>query len=719
MDVLTGFLFQVFDAPMDPDMFIKGNDVVLDRVFEHPLLTENIIFHHTYKYFFGIFASPLMFQQRNRSDILASPCFEILHMFGAPKAADYPTYINSIKEQTQTRDFKKMYVYTKLAERAGMHFDRSIMTQNALIFFVNNHAAIAAQSDNTLSNPITNKRAMGSVTGSTLDAIMSDKQFILKLLQRSVIAVDCPMPVHILNALVKLFSSSPPLVLDLSRSLNPDQVATFCYSTTPELYNMLPIVSDTFILISDARHPPYKSLSQNKKHSFYYMRAWSYTIDLRENLLTFAEQYHRTLTSILTSPPAGSTLIYRVYDILDVFPRSPLSTNAQTHVLIGKHSKISDEDASTESRRVTVFSGATASTTGVTHIVDTAGEIPVDMLYTLAIKNNIPVKNITTQTPMSSSIYCAPLFSAAMFTQVWKAHLDSNQQKPNNAITYYEFLYSYFDRTSFTQASFSTTPTKTTIALIDSRENPLSVISVIIALHNIRSPMTCHLFTSTQALPYYSKYLSHLNVKVLQYPALDTAHFDIDVYNSVLKSTQFWKTLKNTGAQKVIIIQDDGIMARPGVEDLIEPWDFIGAPWADAPGNEYIRDNITRDLVGNGGFSARDIAKCLLITEKYEEEKHHLFYQNLVEIPEDVYFVAGMKKEGYKIAPREIAAQFSSEQTLDPRAVGFHKPWAYSDQATVKGFLAGYLEGAGGGAALGGMSGMNGRISTINGALHE
>jgi hypothetical protein len=380
---------------------------------------------------------------------------------------------------------------------------------------------------------------------------------------------------------------------------------------------------------------------------------------------------------------------------------------------MGKHSKLPDEDAATESRRVTVFSGA--SSTGVTHIVDTAGEIPLDMLYTLAIKNDIPAKNITRQTPMSSSIYCAPLFSAAMFTKVWQAHLDSNQQKPNNVIIYYEFLYSYFDRASFPQASFSATPTKTTLALIDSRENPLSVISVIIALHNIRSPMTCHLFTNTQAFPYYAKYLSHLNVKVLKYPALDTAHFDIDVYNSVLKSPQFWKTLQNAGATKVVIIQDDGIMARPGVEDIIEPWDYIGAPWADAPGNEYIRDKITRDLVGNGGFSARDIAKCLHITEKYEEEKHQLFYQNLVEIPEDVYFVAGMKKEGYKIAPRDIASRFSSEQTLDPRAIGFHKPWAYSDQSTVKAFLAGYL----GGAALGGMSGMSGRISTINGALHE
>ena len=689
MDVLNGFLFQVFDAPMDPDMFIKGNDVVLDRIFDHPLIVENIIFHHTYKYFFGIFASPLMFQQRNRSDIIASPCFELLHMFGAPKAAEYPTYINSIKEQAKTKDFKKTFVYTKLAERAGTHFDRH---QNALIFFVNNHAAIV-HSQNTLRNPITNKRAMGAVAGSTLDAIMSDKQFILKLLQRSVIAVDCPMPVHILNALVKVL---PPnaLVLDLSRSLKPDQVATFCYSTTRELYNMLPVISDTFILISDARHPPYKSLSQNRQRSFYYMRAWSYTLDLRENLPTFAGQYWRTLTSILTSPPNEDSTIYRVYDILDVFPRPPTQTPAQSHFLMGKHSKLPEDDAATESRPVTVYSGSLAMTQRpVTHIVDTAGEIPTDMLYKLAITNNIPVKNITAQTPMSSSIYCAPLFSADMFKKVWQAHLDSNQQKPsNNVITYYEFIYSYFNNVSppLSQTGFSITPTKTTIALIDNRENPLSVISVIIALYNIRSPMTCHLFTSKLALPYYAKYLSHLNVKILDYPALNTAHFDIDVYNTILKSTQFWKSLQATGAKKVVIIQDDGIMARPGVEDLIEPWDYIGAPWADAPGNEYIRDNITRDLVGNGGFSARDIAKCLYITEKYEEEKHQLFYQNLVEIPEDVYFVAGMKKEGYKIAPREVASRFSSEQTLDPRAIGFHKPWAYFDQATVKAFLAAY-----------------------------
>ena len=677
MDVLNDFLFHVFDKPMDPHEFIKGSDVILDRVFDHPLLIENAIFHYSYRHFFGIFASPTMFQQR-AADTLASPCFEFIHIFGT-SVEKYPTFIATIKNHLTNKEFRKTFVFTKLGERRGVPFNRTRSKQNVLLFFVNLPKPHPPPTNNI--NPITKKRVIyPSPCSSFQDVIMNDRQFLMKFLQRPVIVVHCQTPVTILNALIKCL---PPnvLILDLTESLPANQLEAVCYPIQHHLYQMLPAIASIFILVSNALHPPVKSLTQNNQSSIYYMRAWD-AIELEENLPTFNGEYCRILTNMPSSLPTSPLPVYRVYDIIENTPSSP-GGGASTHIIKGKRSSIKQDTAGC---RVTTYTPTISMSQPFTHIVDDYGEIPTPDIYKLAITNKIKASNITTAINIGS--ICAPLFSLAMFQNIWRAHLASPL---DNVVLFYEFLHSYFERVPKIRQhipAFSAEPTKTTLVLLDNRENPLSVISIMIALTNITSPMTCHVFTNNKSLPYYKQHLAHLNVNVIDYPDLNIAHFNIDVYNQILKSTKFWQTLKGSGVDKVIIIQDDGVLARPGIEALLPAWDYIGAPWADVPGNEYIRDNFNAELVGNGGFSTRDVAKCLHITEKYEDAKHQLFFQNLVEIPEDVYFVMSMVKEGFKIAPRAIAGKLSSEQVLDNRSLGFHKPWAYTDRASLQHFLA-------------------------------
>ena len=58
----------------------------------------------------------------------------------------------------------------------------------------------------------------------------------------------------------------------------------------------------------------------------------------------------------------------------------------------------------------------------------------------------------------------------------------------------------------------------------------------------------------------------------------------------------------------VLIIQDDGFPIRPGLEEFVGKWDYIGAPW--------VRHVTWYDLypakyqVGNGGFSLRSKRLC-------------------------------------------------------------------------------------------------------------
>jgi hypothetical protein len=116
-------------------------------------------------------------------------------------------------------------------------------------------------------------------------------------------------------------------------------------------------------------------------------------------------------------------------------------------------------------------------------------------------------------------------------------------------------------------------------------------------------------------------------------------------------------------------------------------YSYVGAPWADVPENSYIKNNIHNELVGNGGFSLRDINSMITVCNKYCHEKNELFFNNINEIPEDVYFVKCLVLNGSPIASRKEAQHFSIEQLVPTtnigNVVGFHKFWMYHSPATV------------------------------------
>ena len=76
--------------------------------------------------------------------------------------------------------------------------------------------------------------------------------------------------------------------------------------------------------------------------------------------------------------------------------------------------------------------------------------------------------------------------------------------------------------------------------------------------------------------------------------------------------------------QYVLTIQDDGFPLRPGIEDFVGKWDYIGAPW--------VRHVTYYDLypykycVGNGGFSLRSKRLCETASRIYKKWFSHLPY---------------------------------------------------------------------------------------------
>ncbi len=223
------------------------------------------------------------------------------------------------------------------------------------------------------------------------------------------------------------------------------------------------------------------------------------------------------------------------------------------------------------------------------------------------------------------------------------------------------------------------------IISVDNRPNIMSILSVFITLINIDcDKWNVVFYTSKKARKYYQDvFKERVDVRVIE--DLNTDRFNIDLYNKIMMSPSLWEDLKAWG--KVLTIQDDGFLVKPGVEEFLK-YDYVGAPWIDVPDNEYLKKNVNSELVGNGGLSLRSVQAMIDVSTKYEKEKNQLFYYNLVRVPEDVYYVKAMVKEGhYKLPEKSIANKFSSEQVLNMDCIGVHKLWAYNDASLVSAYF--------------------------------
>lgn len=135
-------------------------------------------------------------------------------------------------------------------------------------------------------------------------------------------------------------------------------------------------------------------------------------------------------------------------------------------------------------------------------------------------------------------------------------------------------------------------------------------------------------------------------------------HYDVactnltaDKYNQILTSKYFWEFL--LPYDRVLIFQHDSKLLREGIEQFIK-WDYIGAPWGHF--------NL---IGGNGGLSIRNPQKMLEVVMKYK-------YHAPAHGNEDVYFCKHLPMVGAKIAPRDIAMQFSVETIFFPKPIGIH-----------------------------------------------
>ena len=80
------------------------------------------------------------------------------------------------------------------------------------------------------------------------------------------------------------------------------------------------------------------------------------------------------------------------------------------------------------------------------------------------------------------------------------------------------------------------------------------------------------------------------------------------------------------------------------------------------------------NLVGNGGYSLRDVREMVKVAESHEREKRMIYHMApLMSEAEDVFFARRCKNP----CPVQHARSFSMEQVVCPEALGYHRFWMY------------------------------------------
>ena len=267
----------------------------------------------------------------------------------------------------------------------------------------------------------------------------------------------------------------------------------------------------------------------------------------------------------------------------------------------------------------------------------------------------------------------------------WKAHTkyscpSKSIMATNNHLLFIDFIYKYIDKhiKKLHPANSKSFSSNKLILIVDNRENDMTVMSCKCAIINTQG-WHCKVLTSTVARQFYERELPEVDFE--HHPLLDSP-FDIDIYNDILQDIELWKKFRNEGYNNVLVIQDDGILVRDGIDRFCE-YSYVGAPWADIPDNEYIKKYICDHMVGNGGFSLRNVNDTIEVLENYGDCKMQTFYNNVNRIPEDVYYVKYMTKMGKRFPTREVASYFSMEQIINPQCLGFHKFWNYHPYSEV------------------------------------
>ena len=261
-----------------------------------------------------------------------------------------------------------------------------------------------------------------------------------------------------------------------------------------------------------------------------------------------------------------------------------------------------------------------------------------------------------------------------------------------NTLAYYQFTMRYYDKHRNTlMTNFK--PSKNTdnaVVLVDTRDNILSIVSILITFHNLlENKWALMIFCKDSNVLYYDSIFGDKSrfIEYVTHFDLSKTCFSIDAYNKLLKSVSFWTFLKEKYRQ-VLLIQDDGMLVRKGLENapFFDHSPYIGAPWCPKrPENAALRIYTKDRMIGNGGLSLRNTEAMLAVCKQYAAKNRELHCNGLEQEPEDVFFARHCTFDASSTFT--TAQSFSTELILSMDSLGFHKFWMYHELGNVLRFF--------------------------------
>lgn len=312
---------------------------------------------------------------------------------------------------------------------------------------------------------------------------------------------------------------------------------------------------------------------------------------------------------------------------------------------------------------------------------------PVSEPRRIVVSSNPPENRTTYWIPEHTDIHTATSILTVHLQNPCPLRAAQNAVGGGSGVLFHKFMAQYVHKRSLGTRVFQTPNVGSLgeVVLVDNRSNIWSVWSILVTLDNLRAEnWAVSVFCSDANLKFLrSNLLPRVpNARIEVLDDLNVSPFDIETYNSILKSPAFWDKIRSPRA---LVVQDDGVLIRPGLDDDREilSQDFVGAPWIDVPDNRKMleRAGVGAGLVGNGGFSLRSVKAMREIAQSDGDSEHGraTFCGNIQPVPEDVFFASAVNRRG-RSCPREVSERFAFEEKLptNQNPLGFHKPWPYN-----------------------------------------
>lgn len=183
---------------------------------------------------------------------------------------------------------------------------------------------------------------------------------------------------------------------------------------------------------------------------------------------------------------------------------------------------------------------------------------------------------------------------------------------------------------------------------------------------------------TSRALNYCQKFFEFGKTILVTHEDIDVDNIELHIVDKLdfnQYSNHVLKLIDHTDNDYVLLIQNDGHIVNPNLwDDEYLEYDYIGAPWPYEESwinlqlqqqQPYIRENFSKNRVGNGGFCIRS-RKFLEFSAQYE---------SCDGIGEDTFLCTRKYDEaieyGIKFAPFELAVKFSYENPC----IEFGTPW--------------------------------------------